>query len=121
MEQLDEGVVRHVVPGVDEALPLPLDVVFLVFLEILVESLVLHWRAVSVWVQIIHVREAHIPHSRLVVVVADVYGCAIVVVIRVVVRELWDFEFRDLPASLFAKGRVSDGHFVLVTVIINVV
>ena len=48
LEEFDKCVVRHVLTCVDEALSLLLDVVFLVFLVVFVESLVLHRRSMSI-------------------------------------------------------------------------
>ena len=78
VEQLDESIVWHVVSRVDEALTLLLHVVFLVFFEVLVESLILHWWPMSLWIQVVHVRKAHVSEIGLVGVIAYVDGCTIV-------------------------------------------
>ena len=61
LEELDEGVIGHVLPGVAEALSLQFDVFVFVLLELLVQRPFLNGWALGVRIQVLHIRKAHVP------------------------------------------------------------
>lgn len=90
VEELDEGVVWHLLSRVAHLLPLDLHIVVLVFLVVLVVRLRLQRRAVCIWIEVVHVWEPHVSKLSFFTVLAYVDLAVVAVRWRIFVfRKCW--------------------------------